>query len=100
MHVTIGTQLSDYETGMAQTYDVDIQNMAFEPASLTIAAGDTVTWTNRMGLPHTVAPDNGEFPGSGPLGQDQTFSHVFEDAGTVNYHCEIHNFMKGTVTAT
>lgn len=85
---------------MAQTYKVDIQNMKFNPASVTVAVGDTVEWTNRMGMAHTVTPDNDEFQGSDALGRNDTFSHVFDTAGMVNYHCEIHPFMKGTVVVT
>jgi plastocyanin len=82
---------------MAQTYKVDIQNMQFKPTSLTIAKGDTVEWTNRMGFAHTVKPDNDEFPGSGPISPNKSFSHVFDSGGTVAYHCEIHPQMKGKV---
>ena len=85
---------------MSKTHAVAIENMAFNPASVDVALGDTVEWTNKMGLPHTVTPDNGEFPGSGPLSQGGTFSHVFDEAGTVSYHCEIHNSMKGAVVVT
>ena len=86
---------------MAETYQVGINNMAFNPASLTVKAGDTVVWTNQMGFPHTVAPDNGEFPSSGDIDPNGgTFSHTFSAAGSVPYHCEIHPFMKGTVIVT
>ncbi len=74
--------------------------MRFTPASVPVAKGDTVEWTNRMGMTHTVTPDNDEFPGSGAMGQNKTFSHVFCDAGTVDYHCEIHPFMTGKVIVT
>jgi hypothetical protein len=83
---------------MARTHRIDIQNMRFDPAELTIATGDSVEWTNRMAMLHTVDPDNGEFEGSGPLQQNATFSHVFDAEGTVSYHCEIHPFMTGAVT--
>jgi amicyanin len=85
---------------MTQTYKVDIKNMKFDPASVTIAKGDTVEWTNRMGMAHTVAPDNDEFPSSGAIGQNQKFSHVFDATGTIDYHCEIHPFMTGKVVIT
>jgi len=85
---------------MAQTYKIDIQSMKFNPDSLTIASGDTVEWTNLMGMPHTVAPDNDEFEGSGAIGQNKKFSHVFDAPGTIAYHCEIHPFMTGTVIVT
>jgi plastocyanin len=74
--------------------------MKFDPASLTIAKGDTVEWTNRMGFAHTVKPDNNEFPGSGPTSSNKTFSHAFDTAGTIAYHCEIQPGMKGKVTVS
>ena len=52
-----------------------------------------------MAMAHTVTADNAEFD-SGALSKDQTFSHVFNDVGTVGYHCEIHDFMQGTVVVT
>jgi len=85
---------------MAQTHKVDIKDMKFTPASVTIAKDDTVEWTNRMAMDHTVAPDKGEFPSSGHIKPDKTFSHVFGTSGSVAYHCEIHPFMKGTVVVT
>jgi plastocyanin len=83
---------------MAQTYKVEITEMKF-PDSVPVARGDTVEWTNRMGMAHTVTADNSEFD-SGALSKGQTFSHVFNDAGMVSYHCEIHDFMKGAVVVT
>jgi plastocyanin len=85
---------------MAQTYKVNIQDMAYNPDSVTIGKGDTVEWTNQMAMAHTVTADNDEFQGSGPLGQGKTFSHAFDSAGTIGYHCEIHPFMTGTVIVT
>jgi plastocyanin len=33
-------------TARAATHTVTIKNMAFSPANMTIAVGDTVTWVN------------------------------------------------------
>lgn len=86
---------------MAQTHKVNIQNMKFDPANVTIAAGDSVEWTNQMGMFHTVAPDDGSFPSSGNIGKNGgKYSHTFNTAGSIPYHCEIHTFMKGTVIVT
>jgi plastocyanin len=85
------------ELNMAKTYTVDIRNMKFNPASVTISKGDTVTWANVMDMAHTVTPDADGFPGSGPIGKNKTFSHLFDAAGTIAYHCEIHPEMTGTV---
>jgi plastocyanin len=69
----------------------------FSPASITISAGDTVTWTNKGSVPegHDVKGSGFE---SGKLQTGQTYSHTFSSAGTFPYICSIHPFMKGTVT--
>ncbi len=85
---------------MAQTHSIDIKNMPFNPGSVTIAVGDTVEWTNLMGMDHTVTPDNSEFPSSGHIKPNAKFSHFFSTSGTIAYHCEIHPFMTGTVIVT
>jgi plastocyanin len=76
--------------------EVWIQNMAFSPSPLTIAAGTTVTWTNKMGITHTVTSDAGLFD-SGNLNPNGTFSFTFVNAGTYTYHCNIHSSMTATV---
>jgi plastocyanin len=85
---------------MAETHKVTINNMAFNPASITISNGDTVEWTNQMAFDHTVTPDNDEFPSSGHIKPQAKFSCTFSATGSVAYHCQIHPFMKGTVTVT
>jgi plastocyanin len=75
-------------------------NFSFDPNSLTIKAGDTVEWTNQMTVDHTVTPDKGEFPSSGDIDPQATFSHTFSATGSVAYHCQIHPRMKGTVIVT
>jgi plastocyanin len=84
---------------MAQTYKVAIQNMRFNPPSVSVSTGDTVEWTNLMGMAHTITADNSEFD-SGAVGGGKTFSHVFTAAGKIPYHCQIHPSMVGAVTVT
>ncbi len=76
--------------------NVYIQNYAFNPASLTVKAGDTVTWTNKDSVSHTVTSDTGLF-GSSPLANGQTFSYTFTTAGSYAYTCSIHPAMHGTI---
>ena len=40
---------------------ITIENFAFTPASVTVTAGATVTWTNNDSAPHTATGDGGEF---------------------------------------
>jgi plastocyanin len=79
--------------------DVTIVDFAFQPASLEVSVGTTVTWTNSGASPHTVTADNGAFD-SGRLPPGASFSQTFEAAGTVTYHCEIHSQMAGTIVVT
>jgi len=74
-----------------------IKDLAFHPATLDVAVGTTVTWTNQDGFGHTVTADDGSF-GSGTLNGNATFSQVFATAGTFAYHCKIHSSMHGTIT--
>jgi plastocyanin len=82
------------------TAAVSIQNFSFNPGNITVAVGDTVTWTNNQaGVPHTVTADAGAFD-SGTVASGAAFTFSFTTAGTFTYHCNIHPFMHGTVTVT
>jgi plastocyanin len=76
---------------------VVLKGFAFDPADVTIKAGESVTWTNQDSVTHDVTADNGEFK-SGTMADGATFSSTFAKAGTYPYHCGIHPTMKGTVT--
>lgn len=78
---------------------VTIANIAFDPAQLEIAAGTTVTWTNREAIPHTVTASDATFD-SGTLDEGGTFQHTFDTAGTFDYACAIHPGMTASVTVT
>ena len=78
---------------------VNIDGFAFVPATLTVSAGTTVTWTNRDEEPHTVAASDGSFHSPG-MGTGATFTHTFATAGTFDYVCSIHPMMHGTVVVT
>ena len=84
-------------TAAGATATVNIMNFSFMPATLTINAGDTVTWTNLDQAAHSAV-----FAGGGPqtpvLGNGQSASISFANAGTFNYQCGIHGAsMSGTV---
>lgn len=80
----------------AQTVSITIQNFAFSPATITIPAGTTVTWTNQDTVAHTATSDTGAWD-SGTLATGQSYSHTFDTPGTYPYHCTIHPFMKATI---
>ena len=76
---------------------VAIDNFAFMPATLEVASGSSVTWTNADKSPHTVTADDGQFT-SDNITADGTFSFTFETPGTFPYHCAIHPNMKASIT--
>ncbi|MFH2136682.1 MAG: cupredoxin family copper-binding protein [Patescibacteria group bacterium] len=77
-----------------KTAAVLIQSFSFAPASVTIAAGGEITWTNGDSVNHTVTGDDWE---SGAFGKDQTFTKKFETPGVYPYHCSLHPSMTGRV---
>jgi plastocyanin len=79
------------------TNEVFIRGMAFVPNTITVAAGTTITWTNKDAITHDVTSGTGLFT-SGPLANGATFSFTFATAGNYSYYCSIHPTMVGTVT--
>jgi plastocyanin len=76
--------------------EVKIDNFSFGPASLTVTAGTTVTWTNNDDVPHTVVSDDKLFK-SKALDTDDKFSYAFTKPGTYNYFCSVHPKMTAKV---
>lgn len=86
-------------------------DFAFEPATVTVDSGQTVTWTNADAVDHTVTayeagiPEgaayfaSGDFPSElearnhlnrGLVGPGEEYEHVFERPGTYEYFCIPH----------
>ncbi len=80
----------------AKTVDVEIRNSAFSPKTITINKGDTVRFTNYDSTEHSATSDNGRFD-SGLLPKGQSWSKTFNEAGTYNYHCSPHPYMKAAI---
>src|SRR5215212_1447944 len=79
--------------------EVQVIDFAFEPGTITVPAGTTVTWTNTGSRPHTVTADDGSFD-SGRLDPGEQFSQTFEQPGTFTYHCGFHPEMQGSIVVT
>ena len=77
---------------------VTVEDFDFNPDTIRVKVGTTVTWTN-TGVTHTVTADKGLFD-SGALKSGEAFSFTFAKGGTFTYHCAIHSSMRGTVTVT
>jgi len=75
---------------------INISGFKFDPATVTVKVGTTVTWTNQDSANHTVTGDDGSWT-SKSLANGATFSFTFDKAGTYAYHCAIHSSMKGNI---
>lgn len=74
-----------------------VTDLAYQPETLTVTAGTTVTWAFDDGaVRHDVVGDGF----ASELIADGTFSHTFETPGTYAYRCTLHPSMTGTVEVT
>jgi plastocyanin len=75
----------------------------FEPETLTVSIGTTVTWTNDDSTLHTVTSGSPEAGNSGTefdssyLAAGKTFQHQFSNSGTFDYYCTLHPYMSGKI---
>ena len=76
---------------------VTIQNFSFNPATLTIKVGTTVTWTNADPMPHQIKSNTFN---SAALNSGETFQFTFSSVGSYDYSCAIHPSMKGKIIVT
>jgi plastocyanin len=70
----------------------------FDPKTIEIKAGQTVTWTNNDNFTHTVEVDG---QGDHKVGRGDSVSIRFDKPGTYHYVCTLHSHdMHGTVIVT
>jgi len=74
---------------------VSIRDFAFQPATVTVRVGDTVTWTNRDDVIHNVQWSGGS--ASPDLENGESYSRTFTSTGVFSYICGPHPFMTGSV---
>lgn len=95
--VMVGLIIS-VQTVRAASQSAKIVDFSFEPTTLNVAVGDSVTWTNTGSAPHTVTSlaDADKFD-SGILNSGGTFTYSFKTAGSFDFQCNVHPRMVGTV---
>jgi plastocyanin len=84
----------------AEAASVDIPDISFDPADITVKAGTAVTWTNSDDIQHTVTKVGGPGPqfDSGNLDPGDEFEQTFDKKGKIDYVCTIHADQEGSVT--
>jgi plastocyanin len=75
---------------------VAIRATGFQPATVTIATGDAVRWTNRDTKNHQIVANNGSFA-SAVIRPGRRYTHTFNTAGTFRYHDALHPALTGKV---
>jgi len=80
---------------VATTEVTMVKSYRFEPKTIEVKAGQTVTWTNDDNFTHTVHVDGRE---DHEVGQGESVSIKFDTPGTYHYVCTLHRQdMDGTV---
>src|ERR1700712_4243720 len=69
---------------------VNIQATQFNPATVTITVGATITWTNTDTDVHSIVTDDGTSFNSGNIAPGASVSFTPATNGTYNYHCGVH----------
>ena len=92
------TSLAFTAPAFAADHAVEIKGMAFSVPALKVAVGDTVTFTNRDGAPHTATAKDRSFD-TGRLAKGQSAKVTIAKAGVFDYFCAVHPSMKARVTA-
>ncbi|CDX13943.1 conserved exported hypothetical protein [Mesorhizobium sp. ORS 3324] len=82
----------------AANHAVRIKGHEFHPAKISVAVGDTVTFTNADPVTHTATADDGSFD-TGQLAKGKSVKVKIAKAGAHSFHCAIHSSMTGVVTA-
>jgi plastocyanin len=78
---------------------IEIKDFSFQPSSISVPVGTSVTWVNHDQASHTITSDDGKFD-SGTMKNGAEFNFTFFQPGTYSYHCNIHPSMNGMVTVT
>lgn len=78
---------------------IEINNFEFSPAKMVVKKGTKVTWKNNDSAKHNIAFDSGSLKGTeGELfGKGETYSYTFSEAGSFEYHCSPHPYMKAMI---
>jgi plastocyanin len=77
-----------------KTHSVRIEGMKFVPERIEVAVGDTVVWTNKDFLSHSITASEAHVE-SGDLAPSKSFRLVARKRGEMLYICRLHPVMKG-----
>lgn len=91
---TMQTQNTNTAQTPAIANQINIVNFSFQPGTMTVKVGTTVTWVNMDSVTHSIKSDTFN---SQNLNQGDKYSFTFKTKGTFPYSCAIHPSMTGTI---
>lgn len=80
--------------GVTGHHQVELRNLVMVPGVVEMVAGDTVTWTNRDIVPHTVTASGGTWD-SGTISAAGQWTLVALPSDSGEYLCRFHPGMVG-----
>ena len=92
--LTCGADSSD--PGAKGGATVRIRDLQFQPSSVKVKVGQSVTWNNADDRDHGVNATDNSFK-SGNLKPGSSFTFRFTKAGSFDYACPYHPRMRGSV---
>ena len=95
--LALGGEMKDVDNRNSKQNRIEIKDFAFNPQTITVKAGEKVTWINRDEEPHTVVSVEKQFKKSTALDTDQEFTITAGAPGTYTYFCSVHPKMTGTI---
>jgi plastocyanin len=78
--------------------EVVMKGIAYSPSSITVRAGQRITWVNEDDVLHDVVSTDGERIESELFPNGESFSFTPTRAGSIHYVCTIHPGMEGNIT--
>jgi len=96
-NVAFGGEMKETDVTTTKQNKIEIKDFAFNPQTLTVRAGEKITWINRDEEPHTVVSVEKQFKKSTALDTDQEFTITAGAPGTYTYFCSVHPKMTGTI---
>lgn len=92
-----GNQIANDSQSQPKTIEISISGFDFSPSTIIINVGDTVKWTNKDSMQHTVTSYTGNELDSPGFYRNGVYSHTFMVAGEYPYYCIYHPNMEGKV---
>jgi plastocyanin len=96
----VSTRTTAAKASSGAVVNVNMKDIKFVPANITVKVGQKIHWTNTDTPPHTVTATSGATFDSGNINPGSTFDYTPTKAGTIQYICTIHNGQTGTITVT